>query len=62
MLRYQCRRADFEGRIGEWHQPETHAIPLSDRRAALGRRDGFKVFGSDYETRDGYLRARLSTC
>ncbi len=53
VLRYfNAAGADFEGRIGEWHQPETHAIPLAID-AALGRRDGFKVFGSDYETRDG---------
>ncbi|MBY3183882.1 UDP-glucose 4-epimerase GalE [Rhizobium laguerreae] len=52
-LRYfNAAGADFEGRIGEWHQPETHAIPLAID-AALGRRQGFKVFGSDYETRDG---------
>jgi UDP-glucose 4-epimerase len=53
VLRYfNAAGADFEGRIGEWHQPETHAIPLAID-AALGRREGFKVFGSDYETRDG---------
>ncbi|KRB62929.1 UDP-glucose 4-epimerase [Rhizobium sp. Root708] len=53
ILRYfNAAGADFEGRIGEWHQPETHAIPLAID-AALGRRQGFKVFGSDYDTRDG---------
>jgi UDP-glucose 4-epimerase len=53
VLRYfNAAGADFEGRIGEWHKPETHAIPLAID-AALGRREGFKVFGSDYETRDG---------
>lgn len=53
MLRYfNAAGADFEGRIGEWHTPETHAVPLAIE-AALGRRDGFKVFGSDYDTRDG---------
>ncbi|RFB87187.1 UDP-glucose 4-epimerase GalE [Rhizobium leguminosarum bv. trifolii] len=53
VLRYfNAAGADFESRIGEWHQPETHAIPLAID-AALGRRQGFKVFGSDYETRDG---------
>lgn len=52
-LRYfNAAGADPEGRIGEWHQPETHAIPLAID-AALGRRAGFKVFGDDYETRDG---------
>ncbi|MEQ9315594.1 MAG: UDP-glucose 4-epimerase GalE [Henriciella sp.] len=38
--------------IGERHQPETHAIPLAIQ-AALGRRDGFKIFGTDYDTPDG---------
>ena len=53
VLRYfNAAGADFEGRIGEWHQPETHAIPLAID-AALGRREGFRVFGTDYETRDG---------
>ncbi|GEO83764.1 UDP-glucose 4-epimerase GalE [Ciceribacter naphthalenivorans] len=53
MLRYfNAAGADFQGRIGEWHTPETHAIPLAIE-AALGRRQGFTVFGSDYETRDG---------
>ncbi|AGB73002.1 UDP-glucose 4-epimerase [Rhizobium tropici CIAT 899] len=53
ILRYfNAAGADFEGRVGEWHTPETHAIPLAID-AALGRRQGFKVFGSDYDTRDG---------
>lgn len=53
MLRYfNAAGADFEGRIGEWHDPETHAAPLAIE-AALGRRDGFTVFGSDYDSRDG---------
>jgi UDP-glucose 4-epimerase len=53
VLRYfNAAGADPEGRIGEWHSPETHAIPLAIE-AALGRRECFKVFGSDYETRDG---------
>ena len=53
ILRYfNAAGADFEGRIGEWHTPETHAIPLAID-AALGRREGFKIFGTDYDTRDG---------
>ncbi len=53
MLRYfNAAGADFEGRIGEWHQPETHAIPIAIE-AALGRRRDFKIFGTDYPTRDG---------
>lgn len=53
ILRYfNAAGADFDCRVGEWHTPETHAIPLAID-AGLGRREGFKVFGSDYETRDG---------
>jgi UDP-glucose 4-epimerase len=53
MLRYfNAAGADAEGRIGEWHTPETHAIPLLIE-AALGRRQGFSIFGDDYDTRDG---------
>ena len=52
-LRYfNAAGADPEGRIGERHEPETHAIPLAID-AALGRRAAFSVFGSDYDTRDG---------
>ncbi len=52
-LRYfNAAGADFEGRIGERHEPETHAIPLA-LKTALGQRSGFKVFGDDYDTRDG---------
>jgi len=38
--------------IGERHEPETHAIPLA-LFTLIGRREGFKIFGSDYDTRDG---------
>ena len=52
-LRYfNASGADEQGRIGERHEPETHAIPLAIQ-AALGLRDGFKLFGDDYDTRDG---------
>lgn len=52
-LRYfNAAGADEEGRVGERHHPETHAIPLA-LQTALGLRAGFKVFGDDYETRDG---------
>jgi UDP-glucose 4-epimerase len=43
--------APMEG-IGERHSPETHAIPLA-LFTLLGRREGFKIFGEDYDTRDG---------
>ena len=52
-LRYfNAAGADPEGRIGEKHDPETHAIPLAID-AALGKRKGFSLFGTDYDTRDG---------
>jgi UDP-glucose 4-epimerase len=53
ILRYfNAAGADFEGRIGEWHSPETHAIPIAID-TALGRRSHFEVLGTDYDTRDG---------
>ena len=53
VLRYfNAAGADPDGRIGEWHTPETHAVPLAID-VALNRRPVFKVFGSDYDTRDG---------
>ena len=52
-LRYfNAAGADELGRIGERHHPETHAIPLA-LQTALGQRQGFKLFGDDYDTRDG---------
>ena len=44
--------ADPEGRRGEDHDPETHAIPLA-LMAALGQREGFTILGDDYPTPDG---------
>jgi UDP-glucose 4-epimerase len=38
--------------IGERHTPESHALPLA-LFTLLGRRDGFKIFGTDWDTRDG---------
>ena len=38
--------------IGEWHEPESHAIPLAIA-AAQGARPDFSIFGDDYDTRDG---------
>lgn len=40
------------GRFGEIHDPETHVIPVL-LQVAAGRREGFKVFGTDYRTGDG---------
>jgi UDP-glucose 4-epimerase len=53
VLRYfNAAGADPEGRIGEWHSPETHAIPIAIE-TILGRRPHFQVLGTDYDTRDG---------
>jgi UDP-glucose 4-epimerase len=53
ILRYfNAAGADPQGRIGEWHSPETHAIPIAIE-TILGRRPHFQVLGTDYDTRDG---------
>ncbi len=41
----------FEQKLGEWHIPETHVIPLL-LRAAMQNKE-FLIFGDDYPTRDG---------
>ncbi len=52
-LRYfNAAGADPDGRLGEDHAPEQHIIPLVID-AALGRRENVKVFGTDWDTRDG---------
>ena len=52
-LRYfNASGADPAAEIGEWHDPETHLVPLI-LDAALGRRDGIDIFGTDYPTEDG---------
>ncbi len=52
MRYFNAAGADPKGRIGEWHEPETHAIPLAIQ-VALGQRSHFTIFGDDYDTRDG---------
>jgi UDP-glucose 4-epimerase len=37
---------------GEAHQPESHLVPLV-LQVALGQREAIKIFGTDYDTRDG---------
>ncbi|MEP6921322.1 MAG: UDP-glucose 4-epimerase GalE [bacterium] len=37
---------------GEWHDPESHLIPLV-LQVAAGQRDSVEIFGDDYPTRDG---------
>ena len=44
--------ADPDGEVGEFHQPETHLIPLM-LDAIAGKRDALTVFGTDYDTPDG---------
>lgn len=52
-LRYfNVAGCDRTGLLGEDHTPETHLIPVV-LQAALGRRDGVSVFGTDYSTPDG---------
>ncbi len=52
-LRYfNAAGAHPDGSMGESHRPETHLIPLI-LEAALGRRPGISVYGSDYDTPDG---------
>jgi UDP-glucose 4-epimerase len=53
ILRYfNAAGADIKGRIGEWHNPESHVIPIAID-VARGKRSLFKIYGSDYPTPDG---------
>ena len=52
-LRYfNAAGADPSASIGEAHNPETHLIP-NVLKAVLGQGAALKVFGDDYDTRDG---------
>lgn len=52
-LRYfNAAGSDPEGKIGEWHVPERHLIPIV-LEVALGKRPYVEIFGTDYETPDG---------
>jgi len=52
-LRYfNAAGADPDGEIGEWHEPETHLIPLI-LDVAVGNSENIKIFGTDYPTPDG---------
>lgn len=44
--------ADPDAEVGEFHQPETHLVPLL-LDAIEGKRDSLTVFGTDYDTPDG---------
>jgi len=53
LLRYfNAAGADSEGEIGEFHEPETHLVPLV-LQAALGQRPHLDIYGTDYPTADG---------
>jgi UDP-glucose 4-epimerase len=52
-LRYfNAAGADPDGELGEWHEPETHLIPLT-LDVASGMRNHISILGTDYETKDG---------
>lgn len=52
-LRYfNAAGADAEGEIGEFHEPETHLIPLA-LGAAQGSAPPLTIFGRDHPTEDG---------
>jgi UDP-glucose 4-epimerase len=44
--------ADPDAEVGEFHQPETHLIPLM-LDAIDGKRSALTIFGTDYDTPDG---------
>ncbi len=44
--------ADPDAEVGEFHQPETHLVPLM-LDAIDGKRDALTIHGTDYETPDG---------
>lgn len=53
ILRYfNAAGAALDCGIGEWHEPETHILPLAIE-TALGFRDHFVINGCDYDTPDG---------
>jgi UDP-glucose-4-epimerase GalE len=53
-LRYfNAAGADPEGRLGEWHEPETHLIPNVLRSVLSGGERTLEIFGDDYPTQDG---------
>ncbi|KAI3640574.1 hypothetical protein MIR68_001452 [Amoeboaphelidium protococcarum] len=44
--------AHESGEIGEFHEPETHLIPVI-LQIPLGKRKEIKIYGDDYPTKDG---------
>jgi len=54
VLRYfNAAGADFDGDIGEAHEPETHLIP-NILRVCMGRSPVFRMNGNDHTTEDGF--------
>mgnify|MGYP002656697987 FL=1 len=52
-LRYfNVAGADSEGRVGEWHNPETHLVP-NILKSSFGDGKTFEMYGDDYDTKDG---------
>lgn len=52
-LRYfNVAGADSDGRIGEWHTPETHLVP-NILKSSFGDGKTFEMYGDDYDTKDG---------
>ena len=49
---FNAAGADPEAQIGEWHDPETHLIPLV-LFAAAKQNGAVQIFGTDYDTFDG---------
>jgi UDP-glucose 4-epimerase len=48
---FNAAGADPDGDIGEWHEPETHLIPLIFEAIRAGK--PINIFGDDYPTPDG---------
>ncbi|EFL88153.1 UDP-glucose 4-epimerase GalE [Ahrensia sp. R2A130] len=63
ILRYfNACGADPDGELAEWHDPETHIIPLA-LRAAAGTNDKLLIYGTDYDTPDGTcIRDYIHVC
>ncbi len=61
-LRYfNAAGADPEGRIGEWHEPESHAVPLAIE-TALGRRERFRSSATTTTPATARPSATMCTC
>ncbi|GHT50813.1 UDP-glucose 4-epimerase GalE [Spirochaetia bacterium] len=62
-LRYfNAAGAHPDGSIGESHRIETHLIPLV-LKTLTGEKDSIKMFGSDYDTKDGTcIRDYIHVC